>query len=198
MKKYLYSLFSFIIILSIVIGCEKQDLPMPDYPLDISIVAVALEEAELSWTIVKEEPLAEGRILFTLHDKDDKLVAFVLSGIHNERRLLDVSLMPYSDNSTITRSLPEEEWERVIVFSTLLYGGFENLNQVYECFTNDYDTKNTVTVPSKKVVSNGEVLTWKSEINGIYCLVKTERPYVGMPQKYLNTVRFDNTEEGSL
>ncbi|WFA09029.1 hypothetical protein [Tissierella sp. Yu-01] len=57
-----------------------------------------------------------------------------------------------------------------------LYGGFEDKHQVYKCFTNDYDTKNTVTVSSKKVTSNAEVSTWQSEINGIHCLVRTERP----------------------
>lgn len=30
-----------------------------------------------------------------------------------------------------------------------------------------------------------------SKINGIYYLVRTEWPYVSMPQRYLNTVRFD-------
>lgn len=194
MKKYLCSLFFFIISLSVVYGCEKQVLPMPVYPLDAATVTEALKEAELSWMITEEEPWPEGQIVYTLHDEDDKLVAFILSGILNERRLLDVSFMPYSDNPTITQFMPEEEWEKAIIFATLLYGGFESKHQVYDCFTNDHGEKNTVTVPREKIVGNGEVSTWQSEINGIYCLVRIECPYVSMPQRYLNTIRFDNTD----
>jgi len=170
MKKYL-CLFVFIICLSLAYGCEKHTLPMPVYPLDTATVDAALKEAELSWIIEKEELLSEGRILHTLHDIDGNLIAFVLSGIHNDWRLLDASFMPYSDNPTITRSLPEEEWKRVITFTTLLYGGFESKHQVYDSFTNDYDTKNTVTVPRVKI-EGAEVSTWQSEINSIYCLVR--------------------------
>jgi hypothetical protein len=103
--------------------------------------------------------------------------------------------MPYSENQTITQSLPEDEWERIIVFATLLYGGFESKHQVYDSFTNDYDTKNTVTVPRVKI--EGEVSTWQSEINGIYCLVRIDRSNFNLSQSHLNTVRFDNTEGDS-
>lgn len=180
---------------------------MYEYPLEADMIAAALEEVELSWTIVEEELLMEGRIVYTLHDEVGSLVAFILTSIHNERRLLDASFMPYSDNPTITRALSEEEWEKAILFATLLYGGFDSKYKVYNSFTNDFDTKNTDTVSPVRtegkdrriVMNNMKISTWKDEINGINCTVKIEQPNINLPQGYLNTVRFDNTdEEGNL
>lgn len=179
---------------------------MHEYPLDIDMIAAALEEAELPWTIVEDELLMEGRIAYTLHDEAGSLVAFILTSIHNERRLLDASFMPYSDNPTITKALPEEEWKKAIAFATLLYGGFDSKYQVYDSFANDIDTKNTDTGSrvqedgqKRIVMDNVEISTWKDEINGINCTVKIEQPNIDLPERYLNTVRFDNTdEEGNL
>lgn len=206
-KRYLFSLLVIIISLSAVYGCKKQVLPMHEYPLDIDMISAALEEAELPWAIVGDELLMEGRIVYTLHDEAGSLVAFILTSIHNERRFLDASFMPYSDNPTITRALPEAEWEKAIAFATLLYGGFDSKYQVYNSFTNDFDTKNTDTVSPVRtegkdrriVMNNMKISTWKDEINGINCTVKIEQPNINLPQGYLNTVRFDNTdEEGNL
>lgn len=200
MKRYLRSLFILIVSLCAIYGCEKQSLPMPDYPLDATTITVALKEAELSWSITEEETWSEGRTVYTINDKDGNLVVFLLSGTQNKRRLLDVSFMPYSDNPSITRSIPEEEWEKAIVFATLLYGGFEGKHQVYDSFINDYDTEDIVASQQekierhKKTMDNGEVHIWESKINDIYCIVRIEQPNINLPQKYLNTIRFDNTD----
>lgn len=200
MRRFFCSVVILIIGIGLFCGCKKEILSSPLYPLDTDTVLAALEEAELPWTIAQEELWPDGRNVHTLHDENGKLVAFISSRTLGERRELDASFMPYYDNTTITQSLPEDKWESVIVFVTLLYGGFDNKHEVYSRFTDDYDTENTTKGSrlkfqgGKQIVDDGEVSVWQSEVNGIYCLVKTEQPYSSMPQEYLNTVRFANTD----
>jgi len=190
MKKYIFLVPMLIIGLCSFWGCEKQTLIMPKYPLDSTTIDKALQEAELSWTIIAEEDSAfAGQTIYTLN-KNGEVVASISSAIKGGERYLHISFSSYHNNEY---SLPEEEWEKAIVFATLLYGGFDNTHQVYNQFTNDYDIKNTVKEPREKIMGGSlgyeEMSKWENEINGINCQVILNKPYLSMPQEYLGSIR---------
>lgn len=176
-------------------GCEKQTLAMPEYPLDATIIDNALKEAELSWTITSEEDspfegkTREGQTVYALN-KDGKDIVAISSAIKGEEKFLQVGFSSYYNNEY---SLPKEEWEKAIVFAALLYGGFDNKHQVYNEFTNDYDTKNTVREPRERIMGGSlgheEMSKWQTEINGVNCQVVLNKPYRSMPQEYLGSIR---------
>ncbi|MEW8994173.1 hypothetical protein [Clostridium sp.] len=190
MKKYIFLIPMLIIGLCSFWGCEKQTLIMPKYPLDSTTIDKALQEAELSWTIIAEEDSSfAGQTIYTLN-KNDEMVASISSVIKGGERYLHISFSSYHNNEY---SLPEEEWEKAIVFATLLYGGFDNTHQVYNQFKNDYDMKNTVKEPRERIMGGSlgyeEMSKWENEINGINCQVILNKPYRSMPQEYLGSIR---------
>ncbi|MEG1255035.1 hypothetical protein [Clostridium sp.] len=194
MKKF-FLILMLIIGLGTFGGCEKQTLTMPEYPLDSTTIDKALQEAELSWTIIGSEDAPfvgqtiEGQTVYTLN-KNGEIVATISSAIKEGERYLQIGFSPYHNNEY---SLPEEEWEKAIVFATLLYGGFDNTHQVYNEFTNDYDTKNTVKEPRERIMGGSlgheEMSKWENEINGVNCQVILNKPYRSMPQEYLGSIR---------
>lgn len=200
MKKYLCGICVFIIGLSVLCGCAAQTLPVPSYPLDAATVTAALEDAGLPWIIAKEESWLEDHTVYTLHDQNGKMVAAVSSAMRNEQRLLYITFMPY--DGKITRTMPEDEWENAIVFATILYGGFKNAHQVYDHFTNDYDTKNTVKAKSERtkddIMGYEEVSRWADEINDVDCFVGIGQPYLNMPEKHLIRIEFPGISNDSF
>ncbi len=195
MKKYIFLVLVLIIGFGAFWGLKKQTLTIPEYPLDSTTIDKALKEADLSWTIIAEEDSSfvgetfEGQTVYTLN-KNGEVVAAISSAIKSGERYLHISFSSYHNNEY---SLPEEEWEKAIVFATLLYGGFDNSHQVYNEFTNDYDMKNTVKEPRKRIMGESlgyeEMSKWENEINGVNCQVVLNRPYLSMPQKYLGLIR---------
>jgi len=172
------------------LGCEKQTLTMPEYPLDSTTIDKALKEAELSWMIIAEEDSSfAGQTVYTLN-KNGEMVATISSAIKGVERYLHISFSSYHNNEY---SLPKEEWEKAIVFATLLYGGFDNTHQVYNQFTNEYDMKNTVKEPRERIMGGSlgheEMSKWENEINSVNCQVILNKPYRSMPQEYLGSIR---------
>lgn len=195
MKKYIFLIVVLIIGLVSFGIWKKQTLTMPEYPLDSTTIDKALKEADLSWTIIAEEDSSfvgetfEGQTVYTLN-KNGEVVAAISSAIKGGERYLHISFSSYHNNEY---SLPKEEWEKAMVFATLLYGGFDNSHQVYNEFTNDYDMKNTVKEPRERIMGGSlgyeEMSTWENEINGVNCQVVLNRPYLSMPQEYLGLIR---------
>jgi hypothetical protein len=195
MKKYIFLILVLIIALCSFYGCQKKTLTMPEYPLDSTTIEKALKGAELSWTIIGEEDspfvgeTLEGQTVHALN-KNGKIVAAISSAIKDEERFLHIGFSSYHNNEY---SLPEEEWEKAIVFATLLYGGFDNTHQVYNEFTKEYDKKNTVKEPRERIVGGTlgfeEMSKWEKEIHGVNCVVILNKPYRSMPQEYLYLIR---------
>lgn len=184
-----------IIALGLFFGCEKQTLTMPEYPLNSTTIDKALKGAGLSWTIIGSEhspfvgQTLEGQTVYTLN-KNGKIVATISSSIKDGERFLHIGFSSYHNNEY---SLPEEEWEKAIVFATLLYGGFDSTHQVYNQFTKEYGKKNTVKEPRERIMGgtlgHEEMSKWETEINGINCKVILNKPYRSMPQEYLGLIR---------
>jgi len=106
MKKYIFLIPMLIIGLCSFWGCEKQTLIMPKYPLDSTTIDKALQEADLSWTIISEEDsLFAGQTIYTLN-KNGEMVASISSAIKGGERYLHISFSSYHNNEY---SLPEEE-----------------------------------------------------------------------------------------
>ena len=209
MKKTVLFVLMLVSVAFISVGCSKtveevktiDPLPVNDFPASLQTVQEALNDAGLDWTVVAEEDMGAGRISFTVADKDSKITAFVLTGAKDDRKLLDISVGA-TDNKDNKKYRPvyEEEWEKVITFGTLLYGGFNGEKEVYDKFIAEYPDKN-VELGTTQKMSGGDsdatgniIRLWKGEVNDIFVTVRTNQPDPDKEEYFLYPVRFDNTD----
>lgn len=167
---------TFLFIVLSLSGCQKERLPVPEYPLNIESLSVILEECDMSHTIVEEEPISvdgiEGQS-FALYEKPEDTFAYagIATREKGEERSLGCTFITLSMDSDIT----EEEFKQAIVLATRLFGDFKTETQVYDKFMKNFDPE--------------DGLTWETEIDGIYCRIKfTEMKDHAM--KYVLNVRF--------
>ncbi|WP_028829847.1 hypothetical protein [Proteocatella sphenisci] len=169
-------------------GCTNQTLTVPKYPLDITTVESALQEAGLSWTVEEQEPVVEGQTIYNLR-KDDELIGNVISGLKDGETFLNVSAALYYNNEY---SLPKSEWENFIVFATILNGGFKNKHQLYNVFSKEYDTVNTTKFPSERTSGDRfgfeERSSWENKINDYYIQIDLVKPYINSSEEYLSII----------
>lgn len=190
MKKLLCCIPALLATICLFSGCNSPLLPVPEYPLSTAAVTDALRESELSWSVEEGDALLENQSAFSLL-QDETLIAGIVSTLADGRHHLFIVFPSYHNNK---QSLPEQEWKKAITFATLLYGGFEDKHQIYNSFTNDYDTKNTTKWATGKIagdtIGSEQASIWKDKINDVYCSVHLSRPYISMPQEYLNAISF--------
>lgn len=199
MGKFFHSVLV-IIIAGILCSCRKQNLPVPVYPLDASTIEEALHKTNLLWTIAKEESWVENHTVYTMHDTDGRMTAVISSAEKNEKRLLIMVFMPSQyDLYHVTISVPDEDWEKVIKFGTILYGGFENENSVYNNFVNNYDSKSSTVevpeIPPGAMNNYIELMDWSDKFNDIYYIIRTGHVEKDSPHTDLSFIKFYNSEE---
>lgn len=192
MKKALCRMIVYISCVSAFCGCEMQPLPLPAYPLDDAAITAALKEAKLPWEITEGDPWPEDHSVYSLHDDEAKITAAISSGMLDGQRALYISFM--SHDGKLTRPLSEEEWESVIAFATILYGGFKDKHQVYTRFAADYAAENLAREAHEQKPGNTagyeEVLWWECTINNTLCRAGIGRSSAGMPQTHLFAISF--------
>lgn len=187
------------VVLTIIFwGCGKRFLPVPEYPLTASDVEAVLEEVELPWEISKEESWQEQHTVYTLQDEEGRMIAIISSAGNETERYLNLSFFPSRyDAYGIMRSLTKEEWEPVMKLGTLLYGGFQNVNQLCK----EYAEQNTedIRVKEQREESEGvtntyeEVTIWEHEFREIVCTIKTGKPDAALQQNDLTQITFYNS-----
>ena len=197
-------LLSITIFLASISACtyESQTLPTPEFPLSEAGIVNALEESGLPWT-VGEIDFPQGyaqqneRILnFTLY-RDTLTVGFISSAALYGERGVFVTFLSYFGGSPYidVYNPPKEDWENIIVFLTLLFGGFKNTHQVVNYFNSELDTviRHPIEPPSGWIpgLSAGhyfeESAVWEKKVNGAYFRVVMARP-IGSENEYLRTV----------
>lgn len=193
MKKnniYILLIVFFLLTISLFTFLKFQNniLTVPNYPLDINIIKSALEDSGLSWTVEEQEPVVEGQTIYNL-SKDDEFIGGVISGLKDGETFLNVSAFLYYNNGY---SLPKSEWEKFIIFATILNGGFKNEHQIYDVFSKEYNTVNTTRFSSKDLPrtqnSIDESSLWESKINDYYIQITLAKPDINYSEEYLNMI----------
>ncbi|MGL5439521.1 MAG: hypothetical protein ACRDA4_03940 [Filifactoraceae bacterium] len=180
----------FLLIISLFTFFKFQNniLTVQNHPLDINVVESALESSGLSWTAEKQEPVIEGKTIYYL-SKDDELIGSIISGVKNGETFLNVSASLYYNNGY---SLPKNEWEKFIIFSTILNGGFKNKHQIYDVFSKEYDNINITKSSRNSVPINLESIykrsLWEKKINDYYVQITLNKPDINYSEEYLNTI----------
>lgn len=164
-----------LVMLCFVSGCKKDILSQPTFPLDDEAVSVALEKSGLPGELSKSETasLAEGQRTHAVRSPTitySDTISLEEAAANPSTRLLLASvssaaidgkraLSTVFDQIDVPEQMAWEDWKRQIVFATLLYGGFEEEEQVYKAFAG-------------KEIPNGEsFLQWDAQLSGGYCIV---------------------------
>lgn len=195
MKKILICILVLILGLAILYKCKKQTLPVPQYPLDSDTIVAALQEWGLSYTIEEDDWVRkerQGQSLYNLYSAENgEFVAGISSSQKDGERLLFISFPPFY----FTNPISVKEYENAIAFATLLYGGFQDQQQVYKKFTREYDRKNTekkqYEVSSRSLTPTREGESrWERKIGATTCQITLEQPTLSEPEEYLKVIMF--------
>lgn len=173
-------IFSVILMIFVsLIGCTKNEIPVPQFPPDAAAVMNALEKADLAWTIAEEQTWTEGHMVYTLHNEEGKIIANVSTFGDSKERVLIIGFMPsdYNDYDVMI-SLPDDKWEHAIKFAAILFGTFESEDVLYDEFNNNSDENNIVTQnegQSGQQTTYEELFEWNDKINDTDCKIRTGR-----------------------
>lgn len=121
-------------------ACKHDGLPQPAFQLDADVITAALEKAGLPG-IVSELATAsnvEGQTLYLVHSPTETydgsnrnlLIATISPLNHEGERLLSMGF----HQTVASEQIAWEDWKQQIVFATLLYGGIEDEEAVYQAF----------------------------------------------------------------
>jgi len=149
-------------------GCQKSGLPQPDFPLEQDVIMTALEQTGLPGVISESETFSsiEGHTAYVLRDpmetygdmENTVLIAGISSAITEGERFLSMIFLSAPDEPA-TLPFVWEDWKQQIVFTTLLFGGFEDGEEVYRAFSD------------KETPEGQERFEWDAQLPGGYCRV---------------------------
>ncbi|MDO4274031.1 MAG: hypothetical protein Q4D16_10195 [Eubacteriales bacterium] len=160
--------------LCLTVACGKHALPQNTFPLEDEVITDALEKTGLEGEISESETIANveeqimhvvrskteiySDMIFPVEDYSDPtskvIVAGITSSVIEGRRL---SL--FFQQKDVSDQLVWEDWKKQMVFAALLYGGFENEEEVYQAFN------------GKELPEGKEAFQWDAELPSAYCRV---------------------------
>ncbi len=108
------------------------------YPLTKEVVEPIFARVDLPGTVSEEEYDSAIRTSIDIRDEENRLSLGIASSADGDKRFLGITLIPYLHSGAATAYLPEEKWEDIITFATLLYG-FEDQSMVYRDFIESYE-----------------------------------------------------------
>ena len=167
MKRLIY-LFLAVCVLGILCslaGCKKDARFQTTFPLEKEAITATLEKAGLPGIISESETTSytEGHILYVVRSPTE-----TYDGTSNSVFLAGISSMNYEgermlsttfDQRVVSDQIEWEDWKQQIVFATLLYGGFENEEDVYRAFL------------EKELPDGKTSFGWDAQLSGGYCMV---------------------------
>lgn len=172
MKKLIVIMVLSHIIIGICNGCSKQQLPMSEYPLTEATIEAALTKAELFWTIANRVDFDEDRVYYELVNEDKKEIAVISSVGGLGKRLLQINLL---FTSTTSVPLPPEDWGKTVRLATILFGGFEHENQIFDTFQNTFNEKALIDGIPGTDPKDQERIRWSDDINNVNCFIALRR-----------------------
>ena len=108
------------------------------YPLTKEVVEPIFAQVDLPGMVTEEEYNSAIRTSIDIRDEENRLIMGIASNGEGEKRGLFITLIPYLHSGAASIVLPEEKWEELISFATLLYG-FEDQSMVYRDFIESYE-----------------------------------------------------------
>ena len=108
------------------------------YPLTKEVVELIFAQVDLPGMVTEEEYDSAIRTSIDIRDEENRLIAGIASTGDGDARWLGITLIPYLHSGAASIVLPEEKWEELISFATLLYG-FEDQSMVYRDFIESYE-----------------------------------------------------------
>lgn len=201
MKKKL-SIFSFIMICIFAIGgCgqnkENEDIlisPM-EYPLTKEAVEEAFEQVDLPGAVSEETYDSAIRTSLDIRDEEGRLIAGIASNGDGEKRFLGITLVGYLRAGAASVYLPEDNWEDIVGFATLL-AGFEDKSIVYKDFIENYEETSIITeYQREEELYYEKQYEWLKSYGDISCQIEVNVATDGT--KEISTIAFYNTPEYS-
>lgn len=167
MKRLVY-LFLAVCVLGMLFsltGRKKDERFQTTFPLEEEVITATLEKAGLPGIISESETSSyrEGHIHYVVRSP-----AETYDGTNNSLFLADISSANYEgermlattfDQSVVSDQFKWEDWKQQIVFATLLYGGFENEEDVYRAFL------------EKELPDGKTSFRWDAQLSGDYSTV---------------------------
>ena len=128
-----------LLMLCLLNGCHKDERFKTTFPLEESAIVSALEESGLAGKISASEtdPYSDRHTIYVVRSEtetyDDAgtpvMVASASSAATDDGRILWTIF-----DRLHTEQFSWEDWKQQIIFATLLYGGFETEDAVYQAF----------------------------------------------------------------
>ena len=207
MKKSIVLAAALVALATQLCACQKEPLPVPDYPLSAATIDAAMQEWGLTCTFKEQENLREEHQHQSAYDlrnaEDDRYVGFVYTRVRSEeegetRELLIIfpRFIPlFIHRPDQSHAIPLEEAEAALAFAVTLFGGFVEPDALYSTFVQEYDTVNTVKqhrdVPVHSTVAEWRSI-WTTVIDGITCQIELEQPRPGSGEEkkeYISIIR---------
>ncbi len=154
---------------------KKDVLPQPTFPLDEEVIAVALEKSGLPGILSESETTSsvEGQrmhvvrsptitysdIISTEEAYANPSTRLLIAGISSATTEGERVLITVFDQIDVSEQMAWEDWKQQIVFATLLYGGFEDEEQIYQAFA------------GKELPYGENSFRWDAQLPGGYCTV---------------------------
>lgn len=139
-RPYLFLLICVLGILCILAVYKQGGSDQTAFPLEEDVVTEILEKVGLPGVISQAETSspASGSINFVVRSETEYyegtenpvLIAGISSANYKGKRILSTVF----DQSVVSEQIEWEDWKQQIVFATLLYGDFENEEEVYLAF----------------------------------------------------------------
>lgn len=178
MKRLIYLFFTagIFCMLCLITACKKDVLPQPAFPLKEEVITAAIEKTGLPGKISESETTSygEGHILHVVRSLADTysdtvspeeaqanpgsrvLIAGIDSVITEGERQLSIIF----DQKEVSEAFAWEDWKQQIVFTALLYGGFENEEDIYQAFY------------GKEFPEGEDSYQWDAQLPDAYCRVR--------------------------
>lgn len=171
MKRHLTVIISLFMTILFLTGCQKELLSVPAYPLTKEIVEEALKDTKLPCVVSEETFDTATRTSIELRDEEGRLIAGISSSEDGEdARFLGMSLISSLQAREATVHIPEEQWPEMIQLATVLYGGFENAEQVAKDFVTNYEVESIVTeYDHEGELTLNKSYEWMKDYGHIFC-----------------------------
>lgn len=164
-----------------IAACKKDVLPQPKFPLEAAAITATLEKAGLQGEISESETTFndEGYTRYVVRSpteaysdrisleeaQDNPSSRVIIAGASSAIIESERTLYTTFDQIDISDQFAWEDWKQQIVFATLLYGGFEDEEEVYRAFLGK-------ALPECED-SEGEISAdWDAQLLGGYCWMR--------------------------
>lgn len=201
MRKKLISTFALLLCALMLCSCgqnkknEEIKISPAKYPLTKEAVDEAFAKVDLPGVISEEEYDSEIRTSMDIRDEENRLIAGIASNGDGEKRFLGITWIGYLRAGVATVYLPEEKWEDMVEFASLL-AGFEDQGIVYKDFIENYEQEAILTeYQYDEEPYYAKEYEWLKSYGEISCQIKVNVATDGT--KEISSIAFYNTPEYS-